>query len=181
MTRPSASIAPDLETLFSLFPPATDKPSFQVVPATEVPPPYNILLDHEHHMTVTVEAYHRDQVDVRVIARTRRQSSYARKIVLPLHKTGRIVLFGIVLINLDYCSPPVRAAIEAENTPLGRILIEHNVFRRIELLGLLKIQAGQPQQSWFQTDRPGPYYGRLAIIHCDEQPAIELLEIVAPE
>jgi chorismate-pyruvate lyase len=181
MTGPSERVTPDLDTLFSLFPPAADKPAYERVPAAEVPHPYHALLVHEHHMTVTVEAYHGDLVNVRLLAKTRQQSFYARKIVLPLQKTGRIVLFGIVRINLDYCSAPVRAAIEAENTPLGRILIEHNVFRRIELVGLLKIQAGPLQQAWFQTDRPGPYYGRLAIIHCDEQPAIELLEIVAPE
>ena len=30
-------------------------------------------------------------------------------------------------------------------------------------------------------DTPAPTYGRLALIHCDGLPAIELLEIVAPE
>jgi chorismate-pyruvate lyase len=181
MTGSFPRIELDLDQLFSLFPPADDKPSCELIPASEVPPPYHALLVHGHHMTVTVEAFHGDLVDVRVLARTRRQSSYARKIVLPLQKTGRIVLFGIVRINLDYCSPAVRAAIEREDTPLGRILIEHKVFRRIELVGLLRIHAGKPQQEWFQTDKLGPYYGRLAIIHCDEQPAIDLLEIVTPE
>jgi hypothetical protein len=34
---------------------------------------------------------------------------------------------------------------------------------------------------WFGLTEPVRTYGRLAIIHCDEQPAVELLEIVAPE
>jgi len=34
---------------------------------------------------------------------------------------------------------------------------------------------------WFALDKPLRTYGRLAIIHCDEQPAVELLEIVVPE
>ena len=34
---------------------------------------------------------------------------------------------------------------------------------------------------WFGLDRPQLTYGRLAIIHCDDQPAVEVLEIVAPE
>ena len=34
---------------------------------------------------------------------------------------------------------------------------------------------------WFGPERPRLTYGRLAYIHCDGQPAIELLEIVAPE
>ena len=34
---------------------------------------------------------------------------------------------------------------------------------------------------WFGLDAGRPTYGRLALIHCDQQPAIELLEVVAPE
>jgi hypothetical protein len=33
---------------------------------------------------------------------------------------------------------------------------------------------------WFGLTEPETTYGRQAIIHCDDQPAIELLEIVAP-
>ncbi len=35
--------------------------------------------------------------------------------------------------------------------------------------------------SWFRLQTPQITYGRLALIHCDGKPAIELLEIVAPE
>jgi hypothetical protein len=34
---------------------------------------------------------------------------------------------------------------------------------------------------WFGLTEPKTTYGRLAIIHCDGKPAVELLEIVAPE
>ena len=33
---------------------------------------------------------------------------------------------------------------------------------------------------WFGLKEPATLYGRLAIIHCDGKPAVELLEIVAP-
>jgi hypothetical protein len=33
---------------------------------------------------------------------------------------------------------------------------------------------------WFGLSEPRETYGRLALIHCDGKPAIELLEIVAP-
>jgi hypothetical protein len=33
--------------------------------------------------------------------------------------------------------------------------------------------------TWFGSS--APTFGRLAIIYCDEKPAVELLEIVAPE
>ncbi len=174
-------ITPDVVSLFAQFPPAVDLPRIEYVPAEAVPEPYHTLLVHEHHMTVTVEAHHGDLVDVRVLARRHHGSSYARKIVLALQKTGRIVQFGIVRINLDYCSPEVRAEIVAGRTPLGRILIEHDVLRRIELTAFLKVHAEPPQMIWFGRTGYATTYGRLGYIHCDGQPAVELLEILAPE
>src|SRR5207244_9964543 len=122
MNRPLRSVSPDLVALFAQFPPADDLPRFDYVPPGAVPEPYHTLLVHEHHMTVTVEAHHGDLVDVRVLARRHRGSSYARKILLALKGTGRVVQFGIVRINLDFCSPAVREEIVAGGTPLGRTL-----------------------------------------------------------
>ena len=175
----SVSAGPDLATLFTLFPPASYLRDFDVIPADQVPEPYHKLLVHEHHMTVTVEAHHGSLVDVRVLEKKRDGDSYARKILLALQSDGRIVQFGLVRIWLNYCSAQVREAILAEQTPLGRILIEHNVLRRIEPTEFFRLTPGPDMAQWFGSS--APTYGRLAIIHCDEQPAVELLEIVAPE
>jgi chorismate-pyruvate lyase len=172
---------PDLNTLLALLPPADYLRSWELVAAKEVPPPYQQLLVHEHHMTVTVEAHHGSLVDVRVLERKRAGNDYARKILLALQSNGRIVQFGIVRIRLPYCSVPVREAILAEKTPLGRILIQHDVLRRIEPTGYLRVIPGPGMMQWFGLAEPTPTYGRLAYIYCDGQPAIELLEIVAPE
>jgi hypothetical protein len=174
----SADVSPDLAELFAQFPPAADLPTHQKIPAEDVPPPFHGLLCHEEHMTVTVEAYHGDLVDVRVLARRLQPPYYSRKIVLPLRRSGRVVLFGIVRVNLDYCAPPVREQILAERTPFGRVLIEHNVLRRIEPTAYLRLKPGPAQLAWFGLQEPAPLYGRLAIIHCDDQPAVELLEVV---
>jgi len=66
-------------------------------------------------------------------------------------------------------------------TPLGRILINHDVMRRIEPTGFLRMVPGPELMKHFGLSEPMPTYGRLAYIHCNEQPAIELLEVVAPE
>ena len=84
-------------------------------------------------------------------------------------------------VHLQYCSDAVRKEIIAGQTPLGRILIQHNILRRIEPTAFLRVIPGTAMMSWFGLDRPKPTYGRLAYIHCDGQPAVELLEIVAPE
>src|SRR5262249_45201915 len=132
------------------------------------------------HMTVTVEAFHGDSVDVRVLARRREGLIYARKILLTLHHSGRVVQFGIVRVDLGILAPPARDAIIAEGTPFARVLIDHGVVRRIEPTAFLRIDPGPAQMAWFGLERPQPLYGRLAIIHCDDHPAVELLEVVAP-
>lgn len=174
---------PDVHSLFALFGPAalTELPEYEAVLPDEVPPPYRDLLVHEHHMTVTVEAHHGGLVDVRVLDRRHEGDTYARKILLALQDGGRVVQFGIVRINLGHCSPEVRAEIVAGQTPLGRILIQHNVLRRIEPTAFLRIIPGRAMMDWFGLERPRPTYGRLAIIYYDGYPAVELLEVVVPE
>jgi chorismate-pyruvate lyase len=174
---------PDIASLYSHFPLAPGEllPEYELVPADEVPSPYRELLVHEHHMTVTVEQHHGDTVDVRILACQQTDDTYARKILLTLHGSGRVVQFGIMKINLDYCSPEVRQEILAGQTPLGRILIEHDVLRRIEPTAFLRVLPDPVMMKWFGLAKPARTYGRLAIIHCDDQPAVELLEIVVPE
>jgi hypothetical protein len=181
MSIPVNGAGPDLRKLYALFPSADDLPEYEFVAADEVPEPYSRLLVHELHMTVTVEAHHGGPVDVRILARNQQGDSYARKILLALQRSGLVVQFGIMRINLGYCSPQVRDAIVAGDTPLGRILIEHDVLRRIEPTAFLRVIPGSAMMNWFGLDRPRATYGRLAYIHCDHKPAVELLEIVRPE
>ena len=168
----------DWPKLFSLFRPTEEIPQYEVISAEEMPQPYRELLVHEHHMTVTLEAHHGDLVEVRILERLHQGDSYARKILLALEKSGRIVQFGIVHVDLSVCSDEVRAKIVEGKIPFGRILIQHNVLRRIEPIAYLKIEPGQAMRDWFSLKEEKPVYGRLAYIHYNEQPAVELLEVV---
>jgi chorismate-pyruvate lyase len=179
MTTFPDSTRPDLRTLLDLFSPS-DLADAELVAGDDVPAPYHGLLVHEHHMTVTVEGFYHDLVDVKILARRRDEDFYARKILLSLQKTGKIVQFGIMRINFQYCSAAVRDEIVAGQTPLGRILIQHDVLRRIEPTAFLCVVPAPAMMEWFGLAQPRPTYGRLAFIHCDGKPAIELLEIVAP-
>jgi hypothetical protein len=172
---------PDPRALFALFPPADDAPTFEIVPDAAVPPPYHELLVHKRHMTVTQETYHGDRVDVRILDRRHAGDFYARKILLALHGSGKVVQFGIPRIDLRYCSKAVREEILAGETPLGRILINHKVLRRIEPQAFYRVTPSPAMMDWFNLTEPRVTYGRLGIIHCDEKPAIEVLEIVTPE
>ena len=171
---------PDLESLFALFPPAEDVGTFQRIPGEEVPPPYHGLLLHEHHMTVTVEAHHGRLVDVKILQVRKNQDVYARKILLALQGSGRVVQFGIMRVHLSFCDDKVKQEILAERTPLGRILIEHNVLRRVEPTAFLRIDPGQTLTRALRMSKPIPLYGRTGVIFCDDRPAIAVLEVPAP-
>ena len=91
---------------------------------------------------------------------------------------GRLVVMKSLLRT---GTTAVQAEILSRRTPLGRILIEHNVLRRIEPTAYLRVVPGPAMMEWFGLAAPAPIYGRLALIHCDGKAAVELLEIVAPE
>lgn len=172
---------PDLSRLIALF---YDDPArlgrFTRIAAESMPQPARRLLDHEQHMTVTVEAFHGCPVDVEVLEDRIEDGLYVRKIVLRRQSDQRPVQFGLVRMDFGFVSKEVRQAIESRRIPLGRVLIQHNVLTRVELFALWKIEAGVDLAKWMEA-RPGELlYGRTAQIHCDGQPAVELLEVLAP-
>lgn len=151
--------------------------------STDLPSPYDQLLNHHAHMTVTVESHYNEKVDVVVHRHHRTKDSegdwYVREITLKTHSTGKVVQYGIVRLNVSALAPEVWARIESRQIPLGRVLIEHNVLREVQLCELWKIVAG-PALAGFLDAQPGDtVYGRTALIYCDGEPAIELLEVVA--
>ncbi|MDB5305960.1 MAG: hypothetical protein JWO38_162 [Gemmataceae bacterium] len=172
--------APTFEQLYLVLPESGDRPAAAVVPADEVPEPYRQLLVHTHHMTVTVEKYYGSPVDVKVLASRRNGNEYARKILLALQDNGKVVQFGLVRINLGVCSEPVRNAIVEGKTPLGRVLIQHDMLRRIEPTAFLRVRLSPTMAEWFGSAPGAETYGRLGVIYTGDRPAVEVLEILAP-
>lgn len=171
--------APDLDTLLHLF--YQDTAEFGVIEAIsadDMPTVARKLLDHEHHMTVTVEDHHHCEVDVQVLETLFAGQAYSRKILLTKQTDSTVVQFGIVRLNFEFLATHIQQEIRAENTPLGRILINHNVLRRVELSQLWEIQVGQDLAELFLVPPNTIVYGRTAWIYCNGEPAIELLEVV---
>jgi chorismate-pyruvate lyase len=172
--------APDFDALYHLFRDLADKPHAELIPAENVPEPYRELLVHTHHMTVTVERYYGEPVNVRVLDHWREGDEYARKILLTLAHRGDVVQFGLVRIDLSVCPPRVREAILSGQVPLGRALIENDMLRRIEPTGFLRVYPGPVMAGWFGCPEGTETYGRLGVIYTGEHPVIEVLEILAP-
>ncbi|MFO0897346.1 MAG: hypothetical protein U0836_07970 [Pirellulales bacterium] len=169
---------PKLETLIALFfPSAEPLGQFREVSAEELPEPNGRLLAHEHHMTVTVEAFHRDLVDVKVLDRKTTPTHYAREILLVRRGDGRVVQYGIMRIRRAALAPEVWEQIAAEDTPLGHVLIRHGVLRDVHLRRLWEVRPGPRLREIF--GKSDTVYGRTAMIDLDGEPAVELLEIVS--
>ncbi len=169
----------DLETLLGLFYDAPHElAEFKDVAVQSMPLDYRRLLAHTEHMTVSVEEYHRSKVDVRVLDRRETETHYAREILLSRRSDNKVVQYGIMRVNFDWLSPRVRTEIQSEKTPLGRILIQHDVLRRVRLAGLWRVTPGPKLTKMLELAEPTVTYGRTALIECDGEPAIELLEIV---
>ncbi len=192
-------VIPDLDTLARLF--YADPESlgrFQEVEAADMPARVRKLLAHEHHMTVTVESHYKTAVDVGVLQTEITPQHYAREILLTLQTDGDpdqgdlkkgepdqgeadqgdVVQYGIMRINFSFVDEQVRREIESQETPLGRILIEHDVLRRVHLFSLWKISPSRRLSGLLELADQAAVYGRTALIYCNDEPAIELLEIV---
>ncbi len=173
---------PALDHLAGLFyPDMAELGQFEEVLAEGMPAAYRELLAHHDHMTVWLEEHHGCKVDVEVLATQRTGDYYSRKIILHRQSDGQVVLFGIPRINLTLVDEDIQREILDQRAPLGRVLIEHNVLREVQLASLYRVMPGPDLCRCLGLEAPQTTYGRTAFIYCDGYPAVELLEIVAPE
>ena len=173
--------APVLDALVDLFYESMNElGEFEVIPRSAAPKPYDELLAHDEHMTVTVERFHNSKVYVYILEGDNSRLHYSLKILLTRQSDGAVVQFGVVRLCLDFLEPEVRREIESQDTPLGRILIEHDVMRQVQLISLWKVTPGEDLRKLFGLASSDTTYGRTALIYCNGVPAVELLEILAP-
>ena len=158
----------------------SELPKVSIEPPEDVPSPYHELLVHRGHMTETLERHYNDRVIVHPYLIHRQGEMYGRKLDLSLQSTGEVVMTGLMIFNLSFVKENIRDEILAGQTPLGRILISHNVLREVSSGSYLKVAADDPMVARFHLPVPKPAYGRLATIFCDEKPAVDLVEIVRP-
>lgn len=153
---------------------------FEPVTPGELPDESRRLLAHNEHMTVTLEAASGCPVTVQALAEWRDEGSYARSSLLARQTDGTVLQFGIMRIWLADLPASVQNEITVERRPLGRVLVEHNFLREVELITLWRITPGPILQRHLSLPNGQPIYGRSAQILVDERPTVQVLEIVAP-
>lgn len=136
------------------------------------------MLAHTHHMTVTIENCHGEPVNVDVLEKHNTPSHYARKILLRRQSDNCVVQFGIVRLGKSTLPPTVMEQIEDESIPLGRILIDNQVMRKVKLMSLWRIEPGPALREYFADAELAECFGRTALIYANGIPAVELLEII---
>lgn len=151
---------------------------FEPTTVDALPPDGRRLLAHTDHMTVALEAFHKALVSVDALAEWRDETSYARASLLSRQTDGAIVQFGIMRIWLADLPAAAQQEITSKRVPLGRVLIEHNVLREVELITLWRIAPGPVLRRHLRLSGNTPIYGRTAQILVDERPTVQLLEIV---
>lgn len=149
----------------------------QLREADELPGAARRLLAHRDHMTTVLEREFGEPVALRVVRDQIDAEHYARKIILTRGALGPPLEFGIVRLEFRYVAPAVRAEILQKSAPLGEILIRHNVLRRISPRWYFSFPPDSPIAHALGPSSE-PVYGRVGVIYCDEEPAIELLEVV---
>lgn len=152
--------------------------AFEPISVEELPRDARVLLAHHDHMTVALESYHESPVNVDAVAEWRDEASYARTSLLSRQSDGAVVQFGMMRIWLTDLPAEAQNEITSKRAPLGRVLIDHNVLREVELITLWKIKPGPVLQGHLGVSAKQLIYGRTAQILVDERPTVQLLEIV---
>jgi hypothetical protein len=145
-----------------------------------LPVPHRSLLAHNGHMTEVLQRHFGGPLSVYPYHIRREGDIYGRRIELRVAGDDRPVMTGIMIFNLALVGTPVRDEIVRAQSPLGEILIRHDILRRVSPDAFLEFDPGDPLVARFGLPLARYAYGRLATIDCDGRPAVDLLEIVRP-
>lgn len=148
------------------------------VQPSEMSEVYRRLLVHTNHMTPTLQDFHGEAVELRVLAYHDDDRWYHRKILLTTGGGRWPVEFGLVRLDLSALPDSVRKAVLERRQPLGDILIANGVMTEVEPRWYLRFAAGHPVVGYLAPASGGACFGRVATIHCDGRAAMELLEVV---
>ena len=151
---------------------------WEPIAGKDLPLPYRDLLVHRYHMTSMLERYHDQSVYLKVLDESRQEHQYARKILLGLEGTDDYVQFAVMRVEAHRCAAGLWNAILEGQLPMGRILTENNVRRRVRPDHFLKVTPGPELMAHFKLNEPVPLYGRLATIYWDDEPTVRVLEVL---
>jgi chorismate-pyruvate lyase len=151
-------------------------PAVHAVPGEEVPEPYRRLLVHGHDMTPTLEAFHRERIHLRVLARRHDGEALWRQVVLTLDGSARPVEFGAIVIYLRHFPLDARKEILDGWRPLGAIMRDHRIEHQSCPRLFLRVTSDALMNEALGLAEPQPLYGRRNVIR--DATGSELADVV---
>lgn len=168
-----------LESLYASLPAAGPVPVHATISSAALPASARLLLAHDEHMTEVMERFHGGKVGVQVLNSRRSGDEYSRQIILRRERDQAIVQGGLVRIRLNLLPREVVVAILKEDTPLGRLLVEHQTLRRVDIRRFLRFEPQPALEAWLGPLHGQVTFGRLGFLHVDGEPGVEVFEILA--
>jgi len=153
-------------------------PEFAAVTPDRIPPPYRVLLVHERDMTRTLETHHDSRVMLRTLSSFREGRWYFRKVLLSEEVSGRPLEMGIIAVDLDAFSEPVRKRILGSEVPLGRLLRESGVDYRSRPTAFLAITPNPELLGVFWMGKSRTLYGRQTELTLNGSKVGDVVEIL---
>lgn len=152
----------------------------KILEAQELDEPYRTLLAHDRDMTGTLETYFKQPMTLRVHVKKIEGDSLYRQVSLLCANDGRPAEFGAIRIDLSCFDEQTRELVAACETPLGRVLREHNVAYVSNPSAYLEVT---PDELLGEAlgDARGPLYGRKNELKMPDGRAIaQIIEILPP-
>jgi len=141
--------------------------SFSALESTRVPQPYQRLLVHQADMTSTLARFFGEDICLRVLDSRREGDVYARRVLLVLGESGRIVEYGGIEIRLSLLPDEVSHLILQEIEPLGGILNRLGVSYHSQPRRYLKIVGNASLDKIFHQGKEAALFGRCNQLSTD--------------
>lgn len=181
--RPEQSQAREILEQFSVTFDSSelDPGSARLLDEPRLPEPYRDVLAHTEHMTERLERRYGQEMQLDVLDVRDGERGYARRLRMRAGSGGPVVLEGWMRVLLDRLPVALRDEVRAGARPLGRMLIDAKVERRIDLLTFVAPGETVADRA-SRGNRPTLVgaYGRIATIEIEGEPAVDLVEFVAP-
>ncbi len=144
-----------------------------------IPQPYRDLLVHDRDMTPTLEAFHGEPIQLRVMSRDARFGILFREVVLVTTESAKPVEFGAIRIRLDGFGASAQELIREGLLPLGTVLKRENVPHRSDPQRYLRVEPDQVVTRALELEARGPLYGRHNLISGEDGRVLaEMVEIL---
>ena len=145
-----------------------------------MPEPYRRLLVGFHDMTPTLEAFHGERLNLRVLERQHDGDAYRRLVVLT-KEAGQPVEFGAILIDLSCLTAAAREMVLEGQRPLGSVLALFGIEHASRPHAFIRVTSGPFINGALGLPGPHDLYGRRNVLSTpDNRTLADIVEILPP-